>query len=152
MKKKLIYRSLLGMPLGIAIGHVISIITSLAEGSGAYHAVVPSLVEQFGSEIAAVVLQTALCALIGAVSVAASVIWETETWSILKQTVIYFCIISMIMLPIAYFLHWMERSMGGFLIYFIIFFVQFVIIWLIQYWMWKKEIKKINDKISENPY
>lgn len=149
MKKKAILRGLLGFPLGIAIGYVITIVISLFVGEGYYSPSVPSLIDEIGSEIGAVVFQAILCGLLGASFSAASVIWEVERWSIVKQTGIYFLILSITLLPIAYFTHWMERSVFGFLFYFGVFVVIFIVIWVVQYFIWKNKIKGINQKIEK---
>ena len=44
MKKKIWLRGLLGFPLGIAVGHVISLIISLGWGEGAFLPCVPELI------------------------------------------------------------------------------------------------------------
>ena len=126
MKKKIILRGLFGIPTGISIGYLITIFISLGWSDGNYHSCVPGLVEQLGSEVNAVIFQTMLCALLGAVCAALSVIWEIDRWSIAKQTGIYFCIFSLTMLPIAYFARWMEHSLEGFLKYFGIFLAVFI--------------------------
>lgn len=56
-----------GLPLGVTIGHVISILISLRWGQGYYSPCVPEMAEVMGSEIGAVILQTVLCALLGGV-------------------------------------------------------------------------------------
>jgi len=149
MKKKALLRGLLGFPLGIAIGYVITIVLSLIIGDGSYSPSVPSLVVEVGSEIGAVVLQTVLCGLLGASFSAASAIWEAERWSIARQTGIYFLVISITMLPIAYFAHWMERTVAGFLFYFGIFTAVFAVVWVVQYFIWKVKLNRINQKIGE---
>lgn len=148
MKKQVLLRGLLGVPLGIAIGYLIAVFVSLSFGDGNFYPCEPELANQLGSEISAVVLQTVLCALLGAVFGSASVIWEMENWSIVKQTGIYFSVTALGMLPIAYFARWMEHSIGGFLLYFGIFFAIFIFMWIIQYCFWKKKIKNINTKVN----
>jgi hypothetical protein len=150
MKKKITSRALFGIPIGISIGYVITIIISAGWGNGAYLSCETALVEQFGSEVSAIIFQTALCALLGASCAAASVVWEVERWSIVKQTGIYFFILSVTMLPIAYFARWMERSIAGFLVYFGMFIVIFIAIWLVQYCIWKISIKRINEKVGKS--
>lgn len=149
MKKKAIYRGLFGFPIGVFIGYTITIIISLFWGNGYYSPVVPSLVEQCGSEISAVILQFFLSGILGSACAASSVVWENDNWSILKQSVIHFLILSFTMLPIAYFMHWMEHTFIGIAIYFGIFIVIYVLIWAIQYNIWKRRIKQINDKIKK---
>lgn len=155
MKKKIVMRSLLGLPLGIAIGYLITIFISLGWAEGYYLPCVPELAAAMGSEINAVLLQTFLCAILGTGFGASSVIWEIENWSLVKQSGIYFSIISIIMLPIAYFSYWMEHSAAGFFIYFGIFALIFAGVWLIHFVVGKHNVKKMNEglrraKSSEN--
>lgn len=148
MKKKIILRGALGFPLGITIGYLITIIISLFFADGYYSPCVPELISMLGNEINAVMLQALLCGLLGTGFAACSVIWEIEDWSIAKQTGIYFSIICIIMLPIAYVLHWMEHSIAGFLSYFAIFVLIFIVIWVTQFVMAMRNVKKINAKIN----
>ena len=66
MKKELLLRGLLGIPLGIAIGHLITVFSSLFWGTGAFYPCMPAFAAQVGSEAQAVLLQTALCGLVAA--------------------------------------------------------------------------------------
>ncbi len=147
MKKKAFLRGLLGFPLGIAIGHIISVFGSLFWGNGTFQPCVPSLIASAGNEINAVILQTLLCGVVGASFAASSVIWELENWSILKQTGACFLINAVFMLPTAYFLNWMEHSLIGFLTYLGVFTLYFAAIWMIQYFVWKHILKKMNAKL-----
>ena len=149
MKRKIFLRGLLGIPVGITIGYLITIFISLIWAKGYYSPCVPQLVETAGSEINAVILQTFLCALLGAGFGAASVIWEAENWGIVKQTGIYFLVISLIMLPIAYFAFWMEHSIKGFFIYFGIFALIFSVIWICQFVIGKINVKRMNEGLFE---
>ncbi len=149
MKKQIVLRGVLGIPVGITIGCLITIVVSLGWGQGYYSPCVPELADMMGNEINAVVLQTLLCALLGAAFGACSVIWEIESWSIVKQTGIYFLIISVVMLPTAYFLYWMEHSVAGLLSYFGIFAGIFIVIWLTQYLIVMRKVKKLNAKITK---
>lgn len=149
MRKKIILRGAIGGPVGILIGYIITIVSSLiwAE-SGYYSPCVPELIAQAGSEINAVLLQTALCTVLGATFGAASVIWEIENWNIVKQTGLYFLITCAVMMLVAYCLHWMEHSVAGFLLYFGIFAVLFFMIWLIQYVCIRYSIRRINANLK----
>ena len=53
------------------------------------------------------------------------------------------------MFPIAHFTYWMENSVAGFLKYFGIFAGIFATIWAVQYFIWKKRIKEINDGLKQ---
>ena len=140
-------RGLLGIPLGIAIGFIITLIISGIYGNGEYLSARPELIAEMGSEINAVLLQTGLSALVGMAFAAGSVIWEMEDWSHAKQTGIYFLVTALVMLPVAWFARWTERSFKGIAIYFGTFVVVFIIIWAIQYFFWRQKIKKMNEKL-----
>ena len=150
MKKKVLLRCLLGAPVGLAIGAIVTIIISLTVGDGVYYPVVPKLITDCGNEMNAVLLQ-AVCSLIyGAAWGGASVIWEKENWSILRQTVTHLIVCSISTFPIAYFMYWMKHSVSGILLYFSIFFAIYLIIWLSQYTTMKKRIKQMNEKVEKN--
>lgn len=144
MKKELLLRGLLGIPLGIAIGHIITVFSSLSWGNGAFYSCMPTFAAQVGSEAQAVLIQTALCGLIGAGFAAGSVLWELERWSLARQTAVYFLLGAVLLIPTAYFCHWMERSVTGVLVYLLIFTVIFFLIWIIQYLLALRSVKKLN--------
>ena len=150
MKKKIIMRGLFGLPTGIAIGFVITLIISACIGNGSFYPVTPELIDTMGNELNAVILQTVLCAVMGVGFAAASVIWELDSWSLAKQSGIYFMIISVIMLPIAYVTNWMKHTALGVLSYVAIFVAIFIIVWLSQYLLWKRKIKKMNALVSKD--
>ena len=77
----------------------------------------------------------------------ASVIWEIDSWSLAKQSGVYFLVISVVMLPIAYFANWMKHSIAGVLSYVGIFVMIFAAVWISQYLLWKRRIKKMNARI-----
>lgn len=147
MKKKIVLRSILGFPIGIAIGYLITIFVSLSWANGYYSPCAPELISAMGNEINAVALQALLCGFVGAGFAASSVIWEIENWSIIKQTGIYFIVISVIMLPIAYFAYWMEHSIVGVLSYFGIFVLIFAFMWIIQFVIGKHNVKRMNKNL-----
>ena len=144
MKKKIMLRSILGFPLGRALGYLITIIISLRWADGYYVPCEPELITFMGNEINAVILQAFLCGLLGVGFAASSVIWEIDHWGLVKQTGIYFFIVSVIMMPIAYVTYWMEHSLTGFLRYFGIFGLIFVIVWAVQFIIGKHNVKKMN--------
>lgn len=150
MKKTLICRGLLGFPLGIALGYVITIIISLCVHDGNFYPVTQELIEAIGNEINAVLLQTLLCGIVGTGFAMSSVIWQMDSWSLFKQSGIYFAIICAFMLPISYILNWMEHSLIGIVSYIGIFFVIFVIVWIVQYGAWKARIRRMNDVLRKN--
>ena len=151
MKKKMIQRGLLGFPLGIAIGFVITVIISMCIGDGSFYPVNPELIDTMKNELNAVILQTILCGILGTGFAMASVIWEIDSWSLAKQSGIYFAIACVIMFPISYFANWMPHSTAGILSYVGIFVAIFLAAWVTQYSVWKRKIKKMQELIKTAP-
>lgn len=149
MKKELFKRCLFGAPLGLAISTMITIAISLAIGDGTYYAVVPSLTQDMGSEINAVVLQAVLSMLYGAAWAGASIVWDAEHWSLLKMTLVHLLITSLATFPIAYFARWMPHNSTGILMYIGIFIGIYAAIWFSQYSAMKKKIREMNEKIAK---
>lgn len=149
MKRKALIRGLLGFPEGIAIGMGITILISLAIRDGSYHPCVPSFVSVAGSEIAAVIIQTLLCGLLGSVYAAASVVWDVDSWSIARQSGVFFAVAAVAMMSIGYILHWMDHSASGILSFFLVFFAVFVVIWLAMYLVWRRKIRELNRDVEK---
>lgn len=149
MKKKVLMSALWGFPVGIAIGHVITILLSFARGDGGFYPCMPELISAMGGELQAVTLQTLLYGCIGTSFSASSRIWQMDGWSLLRQTGVYFLINAAVLLLAAYILRWMHRSVVGFLIYLGIFTLIFALAWVIQYGIWKHSLKKINQKLNK---
>ena len=142
-------RALIGMPIGLLISTVITIIHSLNMGDGHYYAVVPALIDDCGSEFNAVLIQFFCSLLYGAVYAGVTVIWEKD-WSLTKMTVVHLLVISLVSLPIAYFMQWMKHSLSGFLFYFGFFLVIYAIIWITSYLKMRKNVNDLNRKMKEN--
>ena len=149
MWKSVLKRCLFGAPLGLAIGTVITIVISLFVGDGRYYAVVPELIKDCGSEINAVLLQSALSLVYGAAWAGASVVWQIERWSILRQTLTHLAICSAATFPIAYFARWMPHNTAGIALYFGIFVVIYAAIWIGQYSAMRKRVTEINKKLGQ---
>ena len=147
MKKQIIKRGLFGFPVGIAIGFVITILISACVGNGSFYPVTPEPVSY--THLRAHETRHVLCGIMGTGFAMASVIWELDSWSLAKQSGIYFLIACILMLPIAYIAGWMEHSIGGFLSYVGIFVAIFIAVWLAQYLSWKRKIKKMNELVNK---
>lgn len=149
MKKKVILRSLLGAPAGVAINYMITILISLAIADGSFYPVVPELAADCGSEMNAVLLQTVFSLLYGAVWGGASVIWEMEKWSLLRMTATHLVLCSVVTFPVAFLMRWMPHNIPGIALYFVIFLSIYLFIWITLYRTMKKQIAQINRKVQE---
>ena len=149
MKKKMILRGMLDLPIGVGIGYVITIVLSLVWADGYYAPCVPELIDIMGNEINAVIFQAVLCGMLGIGFGAGSVIWEIEHWSLALQTLAYFILASFLMMPVAYFSYWMEHSVKGFFRYFGIFALIFAIIWAVECIIGKYHVKNMNASLDK---
>lgn len=149
MKKKIVQLGLLGFPLGIAIGYAITLFISVGIGDSYYYSVNPELMNTAGTELNAVLLQTLMCGVVGSLFSMGSVVWDIDSWSLTKQTAVYFVIASLAMFPIAYFAGWMPHSTVGIVLYVGIFLAIFAICWIVQYLMTKRKINEMNSLVAK---
>lgn len=147
MKKKVLFRSLFGLLSGVALGQLIAIVISVVKGDGSFYAVIPELVNDFGGELSAAIVQTILLGVFGAIVGAASMIWEIDGWSLTKQTGAHFCLFAISFTIVAYVLYWIPRSVGGVAVSVIILVVIYAAIWCGVYFSTKRKIQKINDQL-----
>ena len=146
--KKIVSRVLYSFPIGISCSVGISLFLSLLFGEGKYYPFAASLVFFTGSEVKAMLLQTMLSGILGSVFGGMSFIWEIERWSILKQTAVYFLSVSIPMMGISYLLYWMEHSLNGFLLYFLIFVMVFFVVWLFNFAIYWFNVRRINQELD----
>lgn len=149
MKKQIISRGLFGFPVGITLGFMITLIVSICINDGNFYPVTPELIDIMGNELNAVILQTVLCGMVGAGFTMASVIWKMDSWSLAKQSGVYFAVGCAVMFPIAYFANWMQHSIRGVLSYIAIFVLLFALTWIVQYLLWKHKIRRMNDTVKK---
>ena len=148
--KKIILRSLIGAPIGLAISTIIAIIISLIINDGNFYPVVSTLIDDFGSQINAVLVQSLCSLLYGASWGGASIIWKLDSWSLLRQTATHLIICSSATFPIAYFMHWMPKNLLGIVTYFGIFLAIYFGIWISQYFSIKAKLNELNNSINSN--
>jgi hypothetical protein len=149
--KKTLLRGLLGIPIGVFVSYTITILIAVIEGGygeNKYFAVTPGLSSQMGGELNAVVVQYILSCVLGFAFAMASAIYQIENWSMTRQTVVHFFLISVSSLPIALYCHWISYTVASVLSYFTEFALIYLVIWLIQKWYWKRRVEQINAKMQ----
>lgn len=147
MKRQLLNYCLIGAPVGLALSTLITIAISLFTGDGNYYPATPELIADCGSELNAVAVQALFSLLYGALLAGASVIWQHERWSILRQTATHLAVCSLATFPAAYFMRWMQHSTAGILTYFGIFIAIYAAVWLIIYLNTRRRIRRINARL-----
>lgn len=149
MKKKLLFRSLIGAPIGVLVSLIITIVFSLCLGHGEYFPAPHELIDWCGgNETTAVIVQMICSLFVGAVCAGSSVIWEIEKWSLLKQTLINFAVIAVPFFGLGYVMNWMPHNIYGALGYVGGFVGSYIVIWCSIYFSIKAKIKKMNERLQ----
>lgn len=151
--KKAMLRGALGFPLGVFISYTVGLVESLCYGgwnTGDFLSVPPSMIPQAGNEMRAVVLEFILSGLIGFAFAAGSAIFQIDRWSLAKQTVCHFVLMSLVFFPAAWLCCWFGKSVGSILSFALIYCGIYFFSWIFQYHYWKKKILSINQKLNGN--
>lgn len=147
IKQAIIKRAILGFIYGVFIGQTILIIESLFMRDGNFYAVTASLLELAGTKIAAVIIQYFITGIIGTTFAATTVLFEMDNWSLLRQTITHFIIVSIVMYIAGFLCGWFPHTVVSTLIWFGVFVVVYVIFWICFSMYYKNKVKKINEAL-----
>ena len=147
MKKVIVKRAILGFIYGVFIGQTILILESLMKLDGNFYFVAGSLVELAGTKLGAVIIQYFITGLIGTTFAATTVIFEMDSWSLLRQTITHFVITSIVMYIAGFLCGWFPHTVVSTLIWFGVFIVVYVIFWICFSMYYKNKVKKINEAL-----
>lgn len=148
MKKRVIYRMLIGFPFGISIAQLLSLLFSVLVDDSTYHPITPELASMLNNEILAAALQLLLSGLLGGICFASSLIWERDEWSLTKQVVLNFMIVCSSTVFVASVLQWLRLTWAGLLLFLGVFIVVYFLIWIVSYQFYRIQVNKINRKLS----
>ena len=148
MLNKIIKRFLFGFATGVFIGETILILESIG-GDGSFCPVSPYLMRNVGSDLTAVIIQYFCTGLMGATFATSSIIFEIDNWSLLKQTILHFVPISVLMYIVGFFCGWFPHTVASTLIWFGVFIVVYIIFWLSFFFYYRKKTKEINDSLKK---
>lgn len=141
MRKKLFILAGIGFLAGMIIGNLIA---WFAGGSPVNH----QLAEWLGSNAAAVIVQTLLSGILGAIAFGGMLVHEIERWPIALSCVVHYLLIEVTYVPTALLLKWIEGP-TELLITVGIQTVVYFIIWVIMYLRYKAEVRKLNELLKK---
>ncbi len=131
IKTKFIIRALLGFSLGVIIGAIMFVLNaSDTEPLDKSYL----LLQLFGSGF------------LGIVANGGAIVYDFENWGLGRATLTHYVITFVTMFAISEMLGWFSHSI--LLIVFIAFSALYLIIWLTEYFLWKKEIRHINRDLE----
>ncbi len=147
MKKRLIIRSLIGLVVGALAVHAITLFVNYIS-RGEILICMPELIEKLGLT-KAIIVQTVLGALIGIIAIGGTVLFDIETWSLLRATVAHCALILFSYLSVGMLLNWFSFHIIPILIMTGGTIIAYALVWLIMYAIWKAEIRNMNRLTEE---
>jgi MFS family permease len=104
MKKRLLIRSLIGLVAGAMMAHLFTLLSNQLT-KGVWLLCMPGLTEEIGF-VGAVILQTVLGALFGAVAFGGICFFDIESWSLLRSSAVHCVTILVSYLTVGLILRW----------------------------------------------
>ena len=148
MVAKAIKLAVLGFLVGMVFGAAISIVIGLLANDGSL-ALSSVLLEGTGSEAGALLAQMLLSGLYGAIPMAGVIVYEFDSWGLLKQAVVHYVTYTVAFMIFGVLVGWIEPTLLDMGIMAGIFLVCHCIIWLIMYARYKTETKELNSLLNE---
>lgn len=100
-----------------------------------------------GADSAGLILHLTVSALLGMIAMGGSIVYEIESWGLLKATLIHYIVVMMDFIIASTLLGWFER-VGDMLIMITIMTVVYAGIWLAESWYWIKTVGKANEELK----
>ena len=147
MKKGIGIRAVIGFCAGVTIGTMICILISLIEGNGEICGCIPQIQAYFGTEIAAITVQTFWFGFIGIVFAEAALLFELERWPLLWQYAVHFLVTGAFYLPFMILTNLPYKTRTIPIIVFNIL-LTYGINWSVHYHIKKKQIADINAALE----
>ncbi|TDT63801.1 DUF3021 domain-containing protein [Fonticella tunisiensis] len=133
--KKFVLRGLFGITFGVFINQLVYLIMAL-QGS----------IVQISSDI--IISQFFLASLTGFYCTGISVIFEIEEWSLLRQTITH-SIAMLPFFPISIYAGWIPGNLIGRVIFILNYILVYLIIWFSFKKYWEKKAKELNEGLKK---
>ncbi len=132
IKAKFMFRAILGFAMGLMVD--VFLITFTGDSS------------MFDNRI--MILVQFLCSgLMGVVGMGGTIVYDIEDWGLGRATFTHYIITFITMLTLSEVLGWFPH--GVLLIVFIAFTIIYALIWLFEYFVWKRQIRQMNRELEE---
>lgn len=151
MKSKILKLALIGFVLGMLIGNLISYLS--ADKSAEPLVIVSQvLIRRTGSVEAAMIVNTLLSGILGAVCMAGVIFHDPEVydWGLTKAAVLHFLLILAVNIPIALYCGWLKPGFPDLLIWVSFMALSYFIVWLIMFLRYRKETEELNRMLNKN--
>ncbi|MBP1756479.1 MAG: hypothetical protein H6Q59_2877 [Firmicutes bacterium] len=149
MLKKALFRGMSGFMYAIAINVLLALIITAIVNEPGFVPLVPDYAAHFSSKFTALLTQFVLIGFTSAAFGAGSVLLEIEHWSLLKQSIIYFIVTTLVWVPVSIFCWGIAKYTVAFISMICSYVLSYAISWLIQYNLCKKSVAAINEKLIQ---
>ena len=136
------------IPLGFASTVLAAALIQICIAQNGGSTVTARFASHFAAREAAVLTQLLLAGGIGAAFSGASVVYDLERWSFLRQGIVYFVITAAVWVPVLL-ICWTPMPTEGILFSSLGWTGTYAITWGIQYAVYRKRIRDLNRKIHE---
>ncbi|MBE5870483.1 MAG: DUF3021 domain-containing protein [Lachnospiraceae bacterium] len=145
IRNKFYLKAAIGYALGMMIGVAITAISvTLSANDGTVYLYEPGWVERVGGVGIGFTLEAVISGLLGVVGMGGSVMYDIEHWSLFRATFTHFVITVAAYFAAGWILDWYIDWIA------LAFFVAaYVLIWQIQNFLYKLQIKKINRNLKK---
>lgn len=146
--KRIFIHGMLTGAILISISSIIALIICVINGSEEFIPTVPAMINVYGSEVKAVVIEYVLLTVFGFVYAAANESFKIDSWSLTRATVVHFTIIFSAYIVIAWFCYFIPHKLSAVFIQAGVFIFNYILIWIGIYFNQLAAVKKINSAIS----
>lgn len=143
--KNAIKRALIGIAISVTVTQFITIIVSVCIGDGKFYPYYPILERKYGGSLNATLVQTGWSVIYGIVFGISTFIFEKDRWSLIRQTVTHFILITVSCLLGGWLCYWYPHSTKGVLIALAQYVFTYVVIWICVFMKYRNDVKKINE-------
>lgn len=143
--KEILKRAFLGIAISLAISQVITLIVSLCIHNGQYYPYYPILERKYGGQLGAMCVQTLVNIGYGLVFALSTFIFSKDRWSLTRQTLTHFFLITTCCLLGGWICYWYPHTVFGILIALAEYVITYIIIWICVYQNYKKQVNQINE-------
>ena len=146
MLKLTLKRAFRGFVIGMAMCNIIAYLISAAYGNGTLLA--SSFVERMGSFSFALLVQTLLSGVYGAITFAGMSFYDIEHWNMLQSALVHFGICMAAYIPLSLFLGWFS-TLREIAVITVIMAAVYFIIWLCISLTYKFQVGKLNAALQK---
>ncbi|MBR3772567.1 MAG: DUF3021 domain-containing protein [Clostridium sp.] len=147
--KLTVMKALQGFSYAVTINVLIGVVIMLVSKEAQVVPVVPDFADKFPSPMAAFGVQCLLIGLTSAAFAAGSRIMEIASWSLVKQSIVYFVVTAAVWIPVSVLCWGLGKYPATFFGVTGSYLIGYIISWTVQYRICKRNIEEINEKLKE---